>query len=244
MAFQTGTVENSHSLVERIYGFLLENGWELRATLKSGGFHDYVFYSSGEVGLDDIYIRVAAGESDRQTGGDIQHPYEGGDTEYINAFAYQYFPETGTSGDDGYNELGRYGPVLYIAEYTGSALTGWIWEYNLIKSTQTPRRRLAFDTDYTPGRRTCTFDGKRFLFTQLVTGGDSDDRRVIAADLYDGTLGSNRTDSQWYSASSTVTPYAMTDRAWIYEHIYDVTRPGGTYIKYDIDADEWYTRNS
>jgi len=242
MAFQTGTVENSHSLVERIYGFLLENGWSLVATLKNtlDGYHDHVFYSSGEFGDDDIYIRIAAGEADRQPVGDIQHPYADGYTEFINAFAYQYFPSTGTSGADGYNELGRYGPSLYVGERTGSASSGWIYEYNLLKSTSSARWRTACNIGHTPRERTAAWDGKRFIYHNIQSGSSS--YYTAKVDLFDGTF-DYKADAAWYSNSSNTNVYARADRERIYEQVND-GEVNGNFIKYDIANNTWYTRNT
>lgn len=226
MAYQTGTVENSHSLVERIYGFMLENGWSLRATLKSGGLHDYVFYSSGEFGLDDVYIRVAAGEADTQPMGDIQHPYSDGYTEYINAFAYQWFPSDGTSGKDGYNELGKYGPILYTATYTSSTTSGWANETSLLDYS---KRNLVVDfLDSANYDKVAAFDGKRYIYQYTLASA------LERGDLYNGET-TNRNIHAYYNVCNT-SAYVVTDKDWIYNNISTLG-----FVKFDVDANTWYT---
>lgn len=132
MAFETGTFTNSHELIHKMIGFLANIGWRKHAILKSDendqDGYDIVFYSTGTKDDKDIYIRLAAGLGDRWTTmGDIQFPYDDGYTEFVNGLAYQYFPENGTTGDDGYSELGVYGPILYNSDGTN----GNIYEYNM-----------------------------------------------------------------------------------------------------------------
>lgn len=214
MAFQTGTITNSHELVDKIYGFLLGIGWEHVATLKTGEHnpppdgYDFVFHSTGEDGLDDIYIRVAAGECDVVPYGDIQHPFLDGYTEFINGFAYQHFPASGTSPEDGFNELGRYGPLLYVADWTDDPYFGYIDEYNLLKSSDTPRRRRRIDLDGLLSNDNAAFDGRRYLYQRVRTGSESYPFR--RGDLYSG-LETNMSNPDWYNASSNMSLYTRRD---------------------------------
>lgn len=135
--YESGTFDNSHELIHKLIGFLINAGWQKHVALKtsitdSDGF-DVVFYSNGEDGYKDIYIRIAAGMGDtRTTTGDIQFPIEDGYNGYINGFAYQYFPPSGTSGADGCNELGYYGPLLYVSSGDDSTLAA----YNMFNFTK------------------------------------------------------------------------------------------------------------
>lgn len=113
MAFQTGFAANECELHEIIHAFLIDTGWTLRAEI---GPFDRVYYSQGEDGYNDIYIRCRAQlaqpwRSSENVGGrqfDIKDGYSG----YVNFFAYQYFPET-NDGYDGYGEAGLFGPRFY-----------------------------------------------------------------------------------------------------------------------------------
>lgn len=189
MAYQTGSFTNSHELVNIIYGFLLGNGWTHVAALQSDAAepdgYDHVFYSAGPKGNTDIYIRVAAGLGDRVSNGLIQHPYDDGYTEYVNTFAYQHFPSTGTSAADGYNEIGRYGPVLYSL-FDGD---GTWFEHNLFTSGTGPKIAKVLktrDTTFIDTRQggLCSFDGGGKIY-QSDTGGNLD-LRVF--NLIDNTL--------------------------------------------------------
>jgi hypothetical protein len=213
MAFQTGIITNSHELVDKIYGFLLSIGWTNVATLKTGennpypDGYDFVFHSSGENGIDDIYIRIAAGESDKIPIGDIQHPYTDGYTGFINAFAYQHFPSTGTSPEDGFNELGVYGPSLYVADYTGSDYYGYVDEYNLVKSGESSRFRRLIDLGGLVQTDVGTFDGKRFVYQEVRSGSSYPFRR---GDLYSDNYVNRATQSTNSEASNTA-PFVRLD---------------------------------
>lgn len=176
MAFQTGTINNSHQLIHKLCGFLRSAGWDQVATLKSEGpwdpdGYDVVFHSFGENGLQDVYIRIAAGLCDKTTVGDIQFPFDDGYTEYINGLAYQYFPVGGTSENDGFNQIGRYGPVLYEGQTADAVDPGSYDEYNLFTFTGLQgdklRRRKIYDASGTstpPKHIPSGFDGKYFLY--------------------------------------------------------------------------------
>lgn len=137
---------NSHHLVDIIKNEMLKEGWQIRSTISDG--YDYVFYSTGEDGYQDIYIRVAAGQYDYTSEGDVQRPDPTGDgyTGYVNFFAYQYFPEDG-GPYDGSNEIGKTGPVLYViqGEHTGPPIE----EYDMIASTTSTTRRFVRGTEST-----------------------------------------------------------------------------------------------
>lgn len=113
MAYQTGFAANECELHEIIHAFLIDNGWRLQAEL---GPFDRVYFSSGEDGYKDIFIRTRAQlcepfKGSFNVGGrqlDLKDGYSG----YLNFFAYQYFPEDG-DGYDGYGEAGCFGPRFY-----------------------------------------------------------------------------------------------------------------------------------
>lgn len=200
MAFKTGTVTNSHQLVHEVLGVLADIGWKKHAVLQLDAQdqdgYDIVFYSTGKNKDKDIYIRIAAGIGDTRTvTGDIQLPFDDGYNNYVNGFAYQYFPENGLSGDDGYSELGYYGPMLYsnvdsVFETTGFE-DGDVWRTNLfnIRPPGTPRRERVFvattrSSTLDPQIGPVTgFDGKQGLYY-----GDGTSNISIRANLYDGSF--------------------------------------------------------
>jgi len=108
MAFETGSAANEFELQEKLNSFVLSiSGW---SKVSQSGDFDSVYFSQGEDGYKDIYIRSA--------GGQVEPPYSGsqrdlgdGYTGYLNFFTYQFFPEGG-DGYDGYGEAGKFGPML------------------------------------------------------------------------------------------------------------------------------------
>jgi hypothetical protein len=126
--YETGTITNSHEIIHKMIGLLANIGWQKHATLKtdandSDGY-DVVFHSTGEDGDKDVYIRLCAGLGDAlTTTGDIQFPIQDGYNGFVNGLAYQYFPSSGITGSDGSNELGVYGPILYMATQTNGDLS-------------------------------------------------------------------------------------------------------------------------
>lgn len=135
---------NSHHLVDIIKNEMLKNGWTIRSTITAG--RDYVFYSAGSDGYQDLYIRVAAGLYDYRCEGRVQKPDPDGYTEYVNFLAYQFFP-TGGAPEDGSNEIGRHGPVLYMVQ--GEDSNTDTEEYDMIASKTTGARRFSRVNDST-----------------------------------------------------------------------------------------------
>ena len=140
MGAAVGFHANSHHLVNIIKNELLKQGWVIRSTIVSN--RDYVFYSTGSDGYQDIYIRVAAGQYDYRTEGDVQFPDPNGDgyTGYVNFFAYQFFP-SGGSANSGSNEIGRTGPALYMIQGEDTFVD--VEEYDMMASSTDSARRLA-----------------------------------------------------------------------------------------------------
>lgn len=113
MAYETGYAANECELQEKVDVFLRGIGWQVRTQI---GTFDKVYYSTGEDGYNDIYIRSRAQVSQPLRGspnaGGKQMDMGDGYSGYLNFFAYQYFPET-ADGYDGYGEAGLFGPRLY-----------------------------------------------------------------------------------------------------------------------------------
>lgn len=222
MAFQTGTITNSFELVDKIYGFLLGIGWEHVSTLKTneqGDGYDFVFKSSSELGTRDVYIRVASGMTDapRSVLGDFQHPYSDGYTEFVNGLAYQYFPTGGTESQ-GVNELGIYGPVMYIYD----ELNTEHYEVNLWKSssiTSADRQRFNSDSDSSINN----------LSAGLAV---SDAKRFVFASEGESTGGSEKLDL--YDKTTSTLPGSGAGTA-ISQGCYITDKDGKGYIYYQID---------
>lgn len=109
MVYKTGYVNNSHELSHIVHSSMIEAGWRNVAGLKPDGY-DCVLYSTGTDGYRDIYVRAAAGMSDRVMTGDVQFPSNDGYTGFVNFLCYQYF-----EGNSGSSEIGKVGPLVYIA---------------------------------------------------------------------------------------------------------------------------------
>lgn len=111
MTYQKGTASSSFDLFEKIDTFIRSlSGWQLWADIAQ---YDKVYFSSGEDGYNDIYIRVKAAADERYMFGLDQNPLDpSGDTGYINFFAYNYYPQAG-DGYAGFGEIGILGPRFY-----------------------------------------------------------------------------------------------------------------------------------
>jgi len=161
MTYKTGNVANSHQLASLVQAAMIEAGWSVVSDVGTSA-PDCVFYSSGEDGNQDIYVRAAAGLSDTQSHGDIQFPANDGYTGYVNLFSYQYFP-SGGSVSNGVGELGKYGPILYASDSRSSGKA--YEEYNLF--TSSPSGRNIRDLSYSSvGTKNLT-DGHRWWFDGL-----------------------------------------------------------------------------
>jgi len=119
MAYETGYAANEFELQERLNAFILSiDGW--RKISQPSDFES-VYFSSGEDGYKDIYIKTRAGLAEpyanAYSAGD-QRDFGDGYTGYLNFFAYQFYPEDG-DGYDGYGEAGRFGPWLWWYKMNG-----------------------------------------------------------------------------------------------------------------------------
>jgi len=110
MAYETGFAANEFELQEKLNAFILSiSGW--RKVTQAGDF-DSVYFSNGEDGYKDIYIRSVAGLAENPAyAGAAQRDFGDGYVGFLNFFAYQFYPEGG-DGYDGYGECGRLGPML------------------------------------------------------------------------------------------------------------------------------------
>jgi len=164
MVYKSGIASNSHQLAQIIHAAMREAGWTLVSGIESDGT-DSVFYSDGYDGNQDIYIRVAAKQSDVIGTGDIQFPANDGYTYAVNFFAYQFFPQDGAAGD-GLNEIGTFGPILYLMDDPDSSTNRRIEEYNMYSSTTSAGRRriLREGPNSNSGDLGETFDGHRYMW--------------------------------------------------------------------------------
>lgn len=247
--YETGTITNSHEIIHKMIGLLANIGWTKHAVLKtdandSDGY-DVVFYSTGEDGDKDIYIRLCAGLGDTlTTTGDIQFPIDDGYNGFINGLAYQYFPSSGTTGADGSNELGVYGPILYMATQTNGDIT----MYNMFNFASRNLARYetfflgsAISTSFVANQgRGIAFDGRLNLYE--CNGGSTFVRVSLFSrthtSLSVGSVGTGQTiatpfirknngQETMYIATSTATAgertaqYVVSTNAWTRGHIGD-----------------------
>lgn len=200
MVYKTGFVNNSHQLTQVIHAVMRDAGWSLQAALSSDGT-DSVFYSSGENGAQDIYIRVAAKQADHVSQGDIQFYGEDGYTGFVNFFAYQFFKKGGSSSHDGYNEIGRFGPLLYKFNDDDADLYEYNFGTDAIDDGGTPatviRRTLREGANSSDGEFYHVFDGHRFMWHTNTNGA------LAYFDLAreeDSVFASNRTSNGFVSS--------------------------------------------
>jgi hypothetical protein len=176
--YQAGTFTHEVDLWKKITDLMLSAGWTVQATIADG--YDKVFTSTGEDGYAINYLRVAARKQDeyRENFGYSQRLDSDGYSGFVNFFAYQFFPTTGTSSADGYSEIGRMGPILYVIDQDS---VGDIRRINLITSTAASPRvtdhsanigfwpdRDAMDQAFNSGG--ARFDGSKFIYFQHDLG--------------------------------------------------------------------------
>lgn len=159
MAFETGYASNEFELQRKLDDFIVSTlGW---TRLSQININDAVYFSSGEDGFKDIYIRVVAGAKEEPpTYGKDQFDFGDGYTGYLNFFAYQWFPQDG--GDaDGYGMAGKLGPLLYWLLAGG--------EYDVYY------KRMASDTG---------FNRINYLRNQAIPGDPTDNAEFSADMMY------------------------------------------------------------
>jgi len=229
MAFETGYAANEFDLQQKLDAFITSNGWTKHARL---GPSDVVYFSSGEDEYKDIYIRVAAGLTEEPTTyGKDQKDFGDGYTGYMNCFAYQWFPENGTDGYDGYGEAGKFGPLLYWInggdEYDVfcekfASRTGFTW-VNYLPNQARPGEPNDWITYYYMAMRDSdgVFDGKRYYYFSCQYSSSSGDfaRFDLAAEKcelldqkMEGGTSENTCGMVYY-----VDPVSRKEYVWVYK---------------------------
>lgn len=109
MTFETGLAANEFELQEKLNAFILStDGWR---KISQASEFESVYYSAGEDGYKDIYVKTRAGVTDIPTPAGGQKDFGDGYSGYLNFFVYQFYPEGG-DGYDGYGEAGKFGPYF------------------------------------------------------------------------------------------------------------------------------------
>lgn len=162
--FETGNFSGPQALWDRINQAMLDAGWTVRATPQAGV--ERVYYSDGEDGYAENYLKVAHMVVDdiRTSRGYMQRPNEDGYTDYVNFLGYQWYPNAGGS-EDGYGEIGRFGPRLYTQRGQNSTDIRWT---NLATASSGDHRwtdmtNYAYDPDDVGGQA-MAFDGHRYIY--------------------------------------------------------------------------------
>lgn len=172
MSFETGYAANEFELQEKLNAFIMSiDGWTKVSQIDT---FDSVYFSSGEDGYKDIYIRIVAGlTEDPAPYGLSQKDLGDGYTGYVNFFVYQYFPDDG-DGYDGYGQAGQYGPYLYWFNgeneydlYHNRIMSDNNWKFvNHIANTNSPDEQQDIFEWYDGALNECDaeFDGKRYWY--------------------------------------------------------------------------------
>lgn len=149
--YQSGIFFNEVDLWTKLNSLILSAGWSTQATIADG--YDRVYFSNGEDGYAINYVRMAARQQDeyREDAGLRQRLDSDGYSGFLNFFAYQFFPSSGTQPSDGYSEIGTFGPQMYVGDQNSS---GEIRKINLITSTAASPRvtDLAANSGVWPAR--------------------------------------------------------------------------------------------
>ena len=168
MIYKNGYTSNSYELTRIIHAAMRNAGWDLVSGNSPDGI-DSVFYSKGEDGYQDIYVRIAAGLKDIVSHGNIQFPFSDGYTEYVNFFAYQYYPNNSTP-DQGVNEIGRFGPALFVNDTSSEVRMHSLYSNSNSYFTRFPSPYAYFN--WSRYSREIT-DGGRYLFYNMYVNATS-----------------------------------------------------------------------
>ena len=92
MAFEKGTATDTFDLFDKLTTFMTTvPGWQLWANIDGYNYPDFVYYSTGSNGKNDIYIRQKIGSPEPFLFGADQYDYGNGDSGFINFFSYLYY---------------------------------------------------------------------------------------------------------------------------------------------------------
>lgn len=173
MAYETGYAANEFDLQEKLNAFILSiGGWR---KISQPSKFESVYYSAGEDGYKDIYVKTIAGMREFPYYYHLnQRDFGDGYVGYMNMFAYQYYPTNG-DGYDGYGEAGRLGPFLYMLAANSNSMysqrissqssSNRKWDY--INGTFTLPDGEVFHSNYGPSvdaNFSTRFDGKRYVY--------------------------------------------------------------------------------
>lgn len=170
--YEAGQVGNEFHLQEKLHNFIMQCGWSVRSRIDT---FDCVYFSSGEDGYKDIYIRSSAGRVENGMYGGDQKDFGDGYVGWLNFFAYQYFP-SGGDGYAGYGEAGKLGPRLYWAQANGGY--PYLYQQNISEYSPTYKKWGAMGYMY-PGvtyyqqpflNSRGAFDGKRYYYFSSGSG--------------------------------------------------------------------------
>jgi hypothetical protein len=183
MVFENGFAANEFELQEKLNAFILSIGGWTKVSQPSE--FESVYYSNGEDGYKDIYIKSIAGlsESASYYGGN-QKDFGDGYVGYLNFFAYQFYPEDG-DGYDGYGEAGKFGPFLiwiagntpediYFQRFSQQSSSERKW--SLVGDVKTLGSSESYPSGFSPeyiiSDCRAAFDGKRFIYWNSASGSD------------------------------------------------------------------------
>jgi len=129
MVFERGTASSTFEVMDRLTDFMTRvPGWQLWANIDGYGHRDFVYYSTGSVGKNDIYVRQRVAQAEPFIYGADQFDYGNGDTGFLNFFSYIYFPQDGDAYS-GASEIGSFGPRLYWWNGDSNWFRWWKQDY-------------------------------------------------------------------------------------------------------------------
>jgi len=182
--FQTGTFSGPQALWDKLDPLIQSAGWTVRATPEVGV--ERVYYSDGEDGYSDHYMKMQHKLEDelRTSRGYVQWADDDGYTDYVNFLGYQWYPNAGGS-NDGYGEIGRFGPRMYTQLGYASADVRWT---NMGTASSGDHRWTDFATNFAgavddTGGQAFAFDGHRYLYHTY----DPNNTYVYRYDISNGT---------------------------------------------------------
>ena len=258
MAYSTGYAANEFDLQEKLNAFILSiDGWR---KISQPSKFESVYYSAGEDGYKDIYIKTIAGMREFPYYYHLnQRDFGDGYVGYMNVFAYQYYPEGG-DGYDGYGEAGRLGPFLYMT--TNRSNNNAIYSQRI--ASQSPSNRKwdyinylftlpdgeAFHSNYSPSVDADLphmFDGKRYIYFMSYghTGFFRFDMSIERTRILDTWWEWRNISGNWGGINLYLDPNTRKEYAYLMNSMYgnnsDITYPCATPIsanvtRYDLSS--------
>lgn len=246
MAFETGFVANEFDLQEKLNAFILSTpGWKKVSQPEQ---FESVYFSSGEDGYKEIYIKTVAGLTEGPSAYCAGKQVDLGDgyVGYMNMFVYQFYPENG-DGYDGYGEAGKFGPYfiflagesgeeVYLQHLSNQSASNRKWNYlsDMRDLSTNETYPSGFSANNPVNDQDAAFDGRRYIYWKSIS-----DNGYFRYDIGEEANKIVDTFLEWNTGGNVSDLLYTVDRKTRKEYLWDATQNFTTINSPDTKLDPY-----